>query len=178
MSTTSLILDFETLDTSPTSVITEIGCIAVHRSDFVVFDKLDLRPHILHQIADGRTYSQETFDWHKEKQTFPEHDGNIHLSKAVQQLYQFITRHNPVRIWAWGKDFERSLLENIYRSHDIIPPQYQFRTFTCARDHYMTAFGLDARPEKPNTHHALQDCIDELPLIHAALKELNRLPAF
>ncbi len=177
MSTTSIILDFETLDTAPTAAVTEIGCIAVNRSDFTCFESLDLRPAIIPQLATGRSIDDSTIRWHLRKGTFPKQDNPSPLEDCVRTLAALIAHHKPYRIWAWGKDFERPLYENLCRSLRITIPDYQFRLFTCARDVWQHAHGNDTRPPE-RTHHAHQDCKDELRDLHTALTKLNLTHVF
>lgn len=177
MSPTSLILDFETLDTAPSAVITQIGIIAVNRRDFQVFAHLKLFPHILPQLATGRTYTSDTIRWAEKKGCSPTGLGQTPLADCLKRLHRFIEDHDPYRIWAWGKDFERPLFEHASQQHHLPIPAYQFRKFSCARDHYQTAFGIQAKaPER--IHQALQDCHDELRDLHQALTALGRLDAF
>ncbi len=177
MSTTSLILDFETFATDPHATVIEIGAIAVNRSDFTTFSGLNLKPAFLPQIADGRSFNEATARWHISKNTFPRVDGILPITECVRRLADFIAYHNPVRIWAWGKDFERPLYENLCLTCGIQTEAFDFRKFACARDQYQNAFGIHAKaPER--THHAHQDCLDELRDLHAALKSMNLTHVF
>lgn len=177
MSPTSIILDFETLHTKPTAAITEIGVIAVNREDFVAFDSLDLRVAVLPQLAEGRCFDAATIHWHEKKGTLAGIVGQTPLKTAVKSLVDFIDHHNPHRIWAWGKDFERPLYEDLCRQLGILLPAYQYRRFACARDHWQSAFGMEHR-EPERTHHAHQDCMDELRDLHKALDSMNLKHAF
>lgn len=175
MDGTSLILDFETLDTSPTAIVTEVGCIALHRSGDTVriIDELELFPDIFGQLANGRTYSRSTLLWHQKKDN--SHltlQSGITIEQSTAKLSEFIALHNPSRIWAWGKDFERPLYENLCRFSKIAIPDYQFRRFACARDKWQDAFGLDAKAS-PRTHRALHDCRDEARDLVTALNALH-----
>ncbi len=174
--TTSIILDFETLSTEPDAIVTEIGAIAVIRQDFTIIESLNVHPEIFLQLANGRTWSRDTILWHHKKGNHIQ-NGTTPIREATQQLQAFIARHNPFRIWAWGKDFERPLYENLCRTLGLPISQYDFRKFACARQEYQNAFGLDHKaPER--THKDLQDCKDELRDLHAALKARNLLHMF
>ncbi len=168
----SAILDFETLSTDPDAIVIEIGCLAVNRRTFKPVAELDLRPLILPQLADGRSFTKDTIAWHEQKHTLPKSMGDIAIKAAVRKLAAFIEDHNPVRIWAWGKDFERPLFENLCRRYGVEIPSHQFRKFACARDKWQDAFGMDA-PAPERTHHALQDCHDELRDLRKALIHMN-----
>ena len=174
--TTSIILDFETLATEPDAVVIEIGAIAVIRKDFTIIERLDIKPEIFHQLASGRTWDRETILWHHEK---GHHIQNCTtpIRNATISLRDFIAKHNPYRIWAWGKDFESPLYENLCRTLGLPLRGYDFRNFACARQEYQNAFGRDHKaPER--THRALQDCEDELRDLHAALKKTSQLQVF
>lgn len=172
MKTTSIILDFETLSTTPDAIVTQVGAIAVHRSDFAIYDTLDFRPEIFGQLASGRQWDAETIWWHGKQGNTIQNPAKITIEQAIRALAMFLTHHNPHRIWAWGKDFERPLYENLCRSLKIEVPNYQFLQFACARDQWQNAFGLEAKAPK-RTHQALQDCKDELRDLHQALTTLN-----
>jgi hypothetical protein len=167
----SIILDFETLSTAPTAVITEIGCLAVCRESLRPLEALDLRPAILPQIAMGRTCDADTIRWHESKGTLPDNMGTMPLMAAMRKLVAFVEYHEPCRIWAWGKDFERPLYEDAARMCGLRLPPYQFSKFACARDRWQDAYGEAKAPER--YHHALQDCHDELRDLVSALAELN-----
>lgn len=174
--TTSIILDFETLSTKPDAAVTEIGAIAVIRKDFTVIDRLNVHPEIFLQLAAGRTFDRDTILWHKKKNSHIS-NGTTPIRDATKQLQDFIARHSPHRIWAWGKDFERPLYENLCSTLGLPLQGYDFRKFSCARDAWQNAFGMDHKaPER--SHKALQDCLDELRDLHAALKATNLLHVF
>lgn len=170
----SILLDFETLDTAPTAVVTEIGAIAILREheNVRIIDHLALCPDILGQLADGRTFSRDTILWHQKQPDPVRIVPGPSLAACTTLLAAFIDRHQPRRIWAWGKDFERPLYENICNASGIKVPDYQFRQFACARDQWHNAFGLEAHAPK-RTHHALQDCKDELRDLVTALNALD-----
>lgn len=173
-STTSAVLDYETYDTSPSAIVTEIGCVIIRitGSEAVITDKFYLRPDILGQLADGRTFSKDTLQWHMRNGSSYTLPGDISIADATRRLHDFLKLHDPRRIWAWGKDFERPLYENLCKSAAIPLPAYQFRKFACARDKWQDAFGLEMKaPER--THNALQDCLDETRDLIAALNRLN-----
>jgi hypothetical protein len=172
MKTTSIILDFETLSTTPDAVIIQVGAIAVNRSDFAIYDTLDHRPEIFGQLTIGRQWDTDTIRWHMKNGTIITNPGKITIEQSIRALSMFITHHNPHRIWAWGKDFERPLYENLCRRLSIAVPDYQFRSFACARDQWQNAFGMETQAPK-RTHQALQDCKDELRDLHQALTKLN-----
>lgn len=170
---TSILLDFETFNTTPDTIVTEIGCIALERKcDTVsIIDQLELYPCIIGQLADGRTFSQDTLHWHLRNNSTLKPASGL-LRTCTQELADFIEHHKPQRIWAWGKDFERPLYENICRSSGINIPAYQYRIFTCARDIWNNAFGTEAKAPT-RTHRALQDCKDEARDLVHALNHLN-----
>lgn len=175
--TTSLVLDFETFATTPDAIVTEIGCIAVNRSDLVEIDAYQAMPDLIAQFSARRACDSATIEWAKGKGVFRDSLGDIGFAESVNGLLEFIARHNPVRIWTWGKCFERPLLENLAAAVGAELPFMQFRKFACGRDHWQTAFGMGVHP-LPRPHHALQDCRAELTDIYQALAALDRVAAF
>lgn len=186
----SILLDFETLDTSPSAVVTQIGALAIHRGHFAAIDdsataadsldttvRIDLDLPIFPQLAAGRSFSTDTLAWHTSKRTRTQCTTGTPPDRAARILRDFIEDHKPHRVWAWGKDFERPLLENFTSFHGVHISPFSFKRFACARDRWQDAFGLEAKaPDR--THIAIEDCLAELRDLHAALAAINLLHVF
>jgi len=170
----SLILDIETLDTAPTSVITEIGVLVFNRSDFTELACLSVAPCIFTQLAKGRSTSPETIAFHQAKSTLPEINTRYHPKDAVHALRQFIAAYNPRRIWIQGPDFDRPVLEDFCTQFgDALP--WEFWRTRDTRTIWDAAFP-DVK-HAPRPHHALPDCRATLTDLTKALVALNRTQA-
>ena len=71
-----------------------------------------------------------------------------------------------------GFDVRCNEIENLSRQLGIPIPEHQFKRFACARDQWQNAYGMEKKPAD-RSHHALQDCIDELADLTSALSIMN-----
>ncbi len=116
---TCIMLDSETLGTSPNAVILTIGA--------VKFDPYNLQePHtplyfridVDEQTALGRTIDQSTLDWwgKQDAAIFEEamsDEDRIPLSDVITQINKYVVGVD--KIWAQGILFDIGMLENLYR---------------------------------------------------------------
>lgn len=168
---TSIILDLETLDTSPTSIITEIGVIAFNRSDFSERSIMELHPSLFHQLAAGRTASADTIGFHAKKGTLPD-NVNTHNTpaKIVAWLAEFFETQTPHRVWIQGPDFDRPILENFCNQFGAALPWDFWRT----RDtRTLWDIAFPGIKHDPRPHHALADCRATLADLQKSLQHLN-----
>jgi hypothetical protein len=173
--TTSLIIDCETLDTSPNSVITEIGIIAVNRADFVAFDELRVVPELFYQLLKGRTLSADTVAFHRKHGTLPDSTRGLTPIACTVAITEFIQRHSPKRVWIQGTCFDRPLIESFFRGEGQ-PLPWNFGISRDARSIWDAAYPDIKHPPRP--HRAIADCRATLADLHAALATLGRLAAF
>lgn len=169
----SIIIDCETLDNTPRSIITEIGAVIFQRSDFQIVETLDTRLDIYDQLA-TRGVSKETIEWHRKKGTLPEKATGLLPFIAAAKLQDLIQRHNPVRVWIQGTCFERPLIQDFFE--DLGQPlPWHFTKSADARSIWDTAFPGQRHPSRP--HHALADALATLPDIISSLRKLGALHA-
>ena len=173
MSPLSIILDCETLGTSPSSIITEIAAIAFHRNTFHVVDCVELWPDILTQLAAGRTWTADTIAFHQNKHSLPDYLNGTPLNEVAKTLSSFIHKINPHRVWIQGTDFDRPLLESFYEGHGPLPWDY-WRTAD-TRTTWNLAFP-DIKHD-PRPHHAMADCLCTLTDLRKCLVKLQCLTA-
>ena len=172
--TTSIVLDIETLDTTPQAVITEIGLVAFNRDDFTPFDELRLVPDLFYQLLRGRSIGEDTIEFHRKNGTLPETTRGITPIAAIVAIQDFITRHRPHRVWIQGTDFDRPIIEDFCRS-ELQPLPWKYSISRDARTLWDTTF--PGVKHVPRPHRAIQDCRATLCDIYTALKALDRLQA-
>lgn len=172
--TTSAILDIETLDTSPTSIITEIGIIIFDRATHTVIDHLEIFPDFYEQLAAGRTFDADTLNFHRNNGTLPSagHKEEIPCLHAIVKIQELINDHKPKHIWIQGTDFDRPIIEDLCKSLNQ-PLPWRFSKSRDARTTYDLAFP-DQRPAK-RPHRAIMDCEATLADLITALTKLNAL---
>lgn len=165
------IIDLETLDTTPDSIVTEIGAIIYDPEDFCFIEELGIDLDIAEQLAIGRTFSAETIHHRRRNKTLGASKFTAcSLRSTVSRLDLLLLDHKPDALWIWGKDFDGPILSSLFRSaqRDFPIPYYQRH---CARDRYKLAFGTQARgTTKP--HSALEDCRISLADLKAANERL------
>ncbi len=155
-SSTSIIIDCETLGKEPASVITEIGAIAFDRHTFVETDSILLKPALFQQLALGRTYTADTLEFHARNGTLPKDlSDSTDCTHAVTLLSAFFLKHNPERIWIQGTCFDRPLIEHFCAAVKQ-PMPWQYWQTTDARSMWHAAFPGIKHAKRPHT--ALGDC--------------------
>lgn len=171
---TSIIIDTETLSLAPDAIITEIGLLAFNRADFTVIDELEIKPGLFDQLAMGRSYDSSTIEFHQRQGTLPENTSGPTPKATVASIESFILKHQPVRVWIQGPDFDRPLIEDLCRKlGTALPWKYSITRDT------RTTFDLAYPGERhaPRPHTALADCRHTLADLARSLVTLNRTEA-
>ena len=171
----SIMLDMETLSTSPDAVILTIGA--------VKFDPYSLKePHtplyfrlnVDEQTAIGRNISQSTLDWWGKQPTeiFEEamsEDDRIPLKEVIKQVNKYVVGVD--KIWAQGVLFDIGMLENLYRQlgHPCPWNFWQIRDSRTIMD-----LGDDsAKTGNKTAHNALADAFSQALAVQQIYKQLG-----
>ena len=161
MANTDIMIDLETLNTTPDSTILTIGAVKFDpfgkelqdpkMDSFYVKVDLDSCDRI------GLTTNDDTIAWwanqSKEAQAAAfDPDGRISIEDAFAQLYKFCW--GAKRVWANGSCFDIIICEHVFRKIGRAIPW----SFWEVRD-VRTAFDLGINPQRPpvTAHHALED---------------------
>jgi hypothetical protein len=170
-----IMLDIETLATSPDSVILTFG--AVKFNPFDENQNLDnglyFRINVDEQIALGRHVDDGTVAWwgtqnaEVREEALGEHD-RIGLEDFTKQLNKFIVGAD--RIWAQGPVFDIVILENLYRQLRK-PTPWPYYVIRDSRT-LLKALG-DTRQPGVLLHNALADCVSQAEAIQSAVKKYN-----
>ena len=170
---TDIMLDLETLATSPNSVILTFG--AVKFNPFDVDSEFDtglyFRINVDEQIALGRQVDEGTVEWwgkqseEVREEALGEHD-RIGLEEFTKELNRFVVGAD--RIWAQGPVFDIVILENLYRQLNK-PTPWQYYTIRDSRT-LLKALG-DSRKQGPMLHNALADCVSQAQAIQTAVSK-------
>ena len=114
-----VMLDIETLDTTPTSVVLSVGvCKFDPRNKNEPHAKTLWRPNIEEQTDKGRTVSEATLEWWSKQDasvresTFTE-EGRIPLDQMFKELNSYLT--GSTKIWCQGPQFDMVILEDMFR---------------------------------------------------------------
>ena len=180
---THMMVDIETLGTSPDSVILEISTILFTDTHGVkqnspatyIFDRN-------HQVSVGRTVDQSTLDWWDEKLSDKSYapQDKIHLelllnNKSVnvtpKDAHPILTNSlKPVTgyIWCKGASFDFPIIKSFFKSFGLSDPfsdnknyrkQMDLRTYeTIARDMGFTGYTT----HRKGAHISFDDCLDQI----------------
>ena len=172
---TDVMLDLETLATSPNSVILTFG--AVKFNPFDLEQEMDngiyCRIDVDEQIQLGRHVDQGTVDWwgtqseEVREEALGEHD-RVSLEEFTRELNKFVLGAD--RIWAQGPVFDIVILENLYRQLGK-PTPWPYYTIRDSRT-LLKALG-DSRKQGPMLHNALADCVSQAQAIQDAVSRFE-----
>lgn len=177
-----VMIDIETLGTSPGSVILQIGA--------CTFTQHELGPHrwchslpLGPQLAAGATIDAGTLTWWSSPdrldgyRTLLEHCAAADpvVGHTLGRLSDWLREvgGSQVLVWANSPAFDLVLLEDLCRRFDVIPP-WSYRNF---RD-YRTALRIygyeserDVLPPPEGRHHALTDAVYQAQVLTTARLE-------
>jgi len=166
-----LMLDIETLGTTPDAVILTIGAQSFDPLTSS-FGDVNFYKRINTETQENRKIDDPTVEWwakqssEAQEEAFGDED-RVELSDALDELGKLIWKSK--RIWANGISFDMSILEHAYKSLNILPP-WQYYNVLDAR----TIYKLNPDNERlGNSHHALEDCILQIDLLQRTLKKLG-----
>lgn len=175
----SIVLDLETFDTGPHSIIYAAGFCAFRRKDFAPMAEIELTPCFYEQLARGRTFSADTIAFHRSKGTLPiiKPDCPSILDTACQ-IREFFLQFPPAHVWIQGPDFDRPIIESFLNLAFNTPAgasamPWRHWITKDARTTWDNAFPGVKHPPRP--HRALDDCRATLTDIAASFKK-SRLP--
>lgn len=166
-----IMIDIEGLGTAPDTTILTI---AAQEFDPLVPDCFggDYYVRVTLESQEGRSIEQGTIEWWATQpaaardEAFNE-EGRVPLDQALDELGKLIWHSK--RIWAQGPTYDMNILEHAYKSYNKpIPWQYY-----AVRDS-RTVFSLYKDLPKPRTsHHALEDCRQQILLLWDTLEYLK-----
>lgn len=158
-----IMLDLETLATSPDSVILSFAAVKFNPfsldEDNDYRHNLNLKINIDEQIEMGRAVDDSTIEWWGRqpaeiRQFAFDDNGRTDLADFVIRLNKFVVAADC--IWAQGPVFDIVILENLYRQIGI-PVPWPYYTIRDSRT-LIKALGKDIVHSRSNAHDALEDC--------------------
>jgi hypothetical protein len=180
---TDVMVDIETLDTTPTSVVLSIAAVAFGKRTYQQGPRIVL--DVQDQIDRGRTISASTLlFWlsqppeaqkHFKKGLEPcgdELKNPIALARLASDLAQFD------RIWANGPSFDMVIIEDLFRTYHVTPPELLFRKFRDQRT-VQELIPDDQWPDLPVgfiAHDPMWDCINQIGVIQTYWSLFNAFP--
>lgn len=158
---TDIMIDLETLDTTPTATILTIGAVKFDPFGDDINDpkceKLYLKVDVDSCDRIGLTISPRTIEWWGQQDQAAQDEafdpnGRIPIEDAMAQLYKFCW--GAKRVWSHGASFDIVICEHVFRTIGKAVP-WQFWEARCTR----TLFDIGINPHRPPVlkHHALED---------------------
>jgi hypothetical protein len=170
MKASHVMVDIETLGTTPGAAVLEIAA-ATFSFDGEKDDKLfTVEIDLLSSLAAGLTVEKETAAWHLSKD-YPGHLRGKPLRAALIELSAWLGAHAPAAsVWAWGMDFERSMLEAAFAAVGLPLPWPYYRGLD-ARTVWASAYPNEKHG--PRKHRAADDVTDQIIDLREAMATLK-----
>ena len=177
MANTDIMIDLETLATTPNATILTIGAVKFDPfGDELNDPKCDsfyVRVDLDSCDALGLDTDDNTIAWwgqqsqEAQDEAFNE-EGRIQIVDAFHQLYKFCW--GAKRVWSHGASFDIPICENIFKKIGKAVP-WQFWEARCTR----TLFDIGINPHRPPVlkHHALEDAWNQAVGVQNVLNKLR-----
>lgn len=172
MPSSDVMLDIETLATSPNSVILTFG--AIRFNPFVPDEEITqavyFRLSVDEQTALGREVNDGTVAWWAtqpdavREEAFSDED-RISLEQFTTELNKFVA--NAERVWAQGPVFDIVILENLYRQLNK-PAPWPYYAIRDSRT-LLNALGDTRSFSKDDLHNALADAFNQANAVRTAV---------
>ena len=167
-----LMIDLETLDTQPKSVILSIGAVIFTRTKLIneYYGVTEVFP----QIMKDRTISKDTVEFWK-KQSVEAQDlgqGGL-ITDELSYFLDFVKTSggnlNDLKVWGKGPHFDVSIIESLLRDFNMEPP-WKFWNVRDVRT--FIDYNKTKKLQMQGTaHNALADAIYQAKLIQSGLKK-------
>lgn len=174
-----VMIDIETLGTSPNSVIATIGAMKFNRKDRLkpmeemksFYRRIDLESC----SSKGMITDQSTVEWwqnqdEKSREEIYNQSDRIPIEQALAELSEFIGEN--VIVWAQGPHFDCTILENGYKVCNLNVPWKFWNVRDCRTILDVTNVRLkDIQGDYP--HHSLYDCYKQIIAVKSSLDQLR-----
>ena len=174
-----IMLDIESLDTSPYCVILTIGAVRFDPKGNGVVEKLELRPTIEDQTEQyGRLINDDTVRWWSQQSQAAQDEamgdhGRMSLKDCMEILYQFCWNRRAV--WSHGAPFDVVVMETAMRQTLTDRPNPIPWPFYTVRD-TRTLFEIAGVKLKDGghvtSHKAVEDAERQAIVVQQAYKKL------
>lgn len=172
-----VMIDLETLDTTPTATVLTIGAVrfdpynddAENPTCKVLYIKVDIDSCDKY----GLTTSEDTINWWSKQSAEAQYEAfeagdRVPLEEAMLQLHKFC--QGASRIWSHGAAFDIVICENLFKVVGRGCP-WKYWQARCTR----TLYDLGVAPELPEVtaHDALADAINQTVALQGIFRKLN-----
>lgn len=169
-----LMVDLETLATSPDAAILTIGAVLFDPYSTLIYDKLYMRVDLDSTTALGMKIDDSTIEWWSkqsaaaQEEAFSE-ENRIPITEAIEKFHKFAW--NSEAFWSHGSIFDINILDTYYRALKKAPPWNYWQV----RD-TRTVFDLGYDPELPKVtaHNALEDANAQAIGVQTIMRKIGR----
>lgn len=171
-----IMIDIESLDTSPNCVILTIGAVRFDPRGNGVVERLELRPTIEEQTDTGRIINEETLTWWSKQSAAAQEEAlgdrdRISFEESMQKLYKFCWNRRAV--WSNGASFDCVVMETAWRQLGMQIP-WPFWTVRDTRTLYEIA-GVSLKDgAHVTTHKAVEDAERQAIVVQQAYMKLMK----
>ena len=172
-----IMIDIESLDTSPNCVILTIGAVRFDPKGMGVVEKLELRPMIEEQTEKfNRVINEDTLRWWstQSEDALDEAMGDrdrVSFNECMEALYKFCWNRRAV--WSNGASFDIVAMESAWRNLGMRIP-WPYYTVRDTRTLYEIA-GVSLKDKKygsKTTHKAVEDAEHQAIVVQDAYRNL------
>lgn len=172
-----IMIDIESLDTSPNCVILTIGAVRFDPKGMGVVERLELRPTIDEQTEQfNRVINEDTLRWWSEQspEALDEAMGDrdrLPFKDCMEALYKFCWNRRAV--WSNGASFDIVAMESAWRNLGMRIP-WPYYTVRDTRTLYEIA-GVSLKDKKygtSTTHKAVEDAEHQAIVVQDAYRKL------
>jgi hypothetical protein len=123
-----IMIDLETLDTEPTSVIISVGACLFDIEKKTIPSTFYMAAEIQEQMNQGRTMSADTIKFWMNQNAAAQHVFNEKAKPMAEVLKTFVFWLNSVgnkkdrKVWGNGSTFDISIMENLFTMYKIEKP--------------------------------------------------------
>lgn len=179
---TDIMIDLETLATSPDATVLTIGAVKFDPFGDEVNEPTCQKFYVRVDIDScdrlGLAVNDDTVAWwaNQSKEAQDEAfnpDGRIDIVDAMHQLYKFCW--GAKRVWSHGAAFDIVICEHIFNKIQKAVP-WKFWEVRCTR----TLFDIGINPERPPVlkHHALEDAWNQAVGVQNVYKKLRTASSY
>ena len=181
-----LMIDLETLDTSPTAVVTSVALVVFNPFSDAVTEQFSFQLDVQEQLDTGGTVSASTLQfWMSQMQVSNVSPADVvptietSLFEREEQLLEWLGDHGEFDgVWAQGINFDLPVLKSLF-------PNVELCDYNKVRDsrtliNECKRFGFEAPGRVGKHHDPVDDCITQIRRVQAAytfLEGLTALPA-
>ena len=176
---THVMIDSETLSTTPNACILTIGAVTFDPYGTGVLEKLELRPEVEEQLTvHNRDVSDATVDWWSKQaeeirnDVMGDHD-RVPFKDCMDALYKFCW--NKKAVWSHGSVFDVMLMQSAWDQLKMSYP-WEYYNIRDTRTLYDIA-GVNLKDPKyktKTTHRAIDDAEHQVIVLQDAYKKLKK----